>query len=150
MDQNDGNEFRQDVITMVESLSFDQILRSVRIPGLSKSKHTKSTIDSDTVANIFKCLYYRKAVTHIIHLEVGSDPDLAESDDAIIQSLEHIEVDELDWKKTDISSHVLLQAAPNVRRIHLYSSGNMGVLKSWAAEDGLCRLCKVCHPLIRL
>lgn len=134
---------------MIESLSFDQILRFVRIPGFSKSKHTKPNMHSDTVANIFKCLYDRKAVTHIIHLEVGSDPDLAESDDAIIQSLEHIEVDELDWKKTDISSHVLLQAVPNVRKIHLYSSGNMGILKSWAAEDGLRRLCKVCRPLIR-
>ena len=132
---------------MVDALSFDRFLRFVRIPGTTKSEHTKPDTDRNSVVDVFEYLH-NKGVTHIIYLEVGSDPDFAQSDIAITRSIKPFTVAELNWKKTDISSDILREAAPNVRKLHLYSSGNMGVLKSWGAENGLPSLSKVrCSPL---
>jgi hypothetical protein len=40
-------------------------------------------------------------------------------------------------------STVLLKAAPGLREVHLYSSGNNAVLRSWSAEDGIPALANV-------
>lgn len=149
MAQGKGMEDQQssrDIIKTIRSLSFGEILRFVRIPGDLTPINTASRMYSDRIIGILKHLS-EKGVRYIIRLEAGSDPDLAESDEAIIELLKPFKLDELDWKKTDISSHVLLEAVPDIRRLHLYSSGNLGVLKSWAATDGLCKLSKVITSL---
>ncbi|KAF3170663.1 hypothetical protein TWF788_010126 [Orbilia oligospora] len=42
-----------------------------------------------------------------------------------------------DWRKLDICSDTVREAAPGVRVLHLYSSANKAVLKGWACKDGL-------------
>ncbi|KAK0721196.1 hypothetical protein B0T21DRAFT_414384 [Apiosordaria backusii] len=44
------------------------------------------------------------------------------------------------WKKFDICSDTLAAAAPKAREVHLFSSGNIAVLKDWASKAGLARL----------
>ncbi|KAF3271949.1 hypothetical protein TWF970_010177 [Orbilia oligospora] len=41
------------------------------------------------------------------------------------------------WRKLDICSDTIREAAPGVRILHLYSSANKAVLKGWACKDGL-------------
>ncbi|KAK6499513.1 hypothetical protein TWF506_004143 [Arthrobotrys conoides] len=41
------------------------------------------------------------------------------------------------WRKLDICSDTIREAAPGVRVLHLYSSANKAVLKGWACKDGL-------------
>ncbi|EPS42019.1 hypothetical protein H072_4034 [Dactylellina haptotyla CBS 200.50] len=45
-----------------------------------------------------------------------------------------------DWKKLDICSDTIRQAAPKVKELKLYSSGNTAVLKAWACAEGLRNL----------
>ncbi|KAK1839394.1 hypothetical protein CCHR01_17980 [Colletotrichum chrysophilum] len=47
------------------------------------------------------------------------------------------------WKKFDICAETVAIAAPEARRIHLYSHGNTAVLRGWATSNGLARLEKL-------
>lgn len=46
----------------------------------------------------------------------------------------------LQWKKIDLSPEVIRKAAPDVREIHLYWSGQDSVLRGWSEEEGLPQL----------
>ncbi|KAI5792576.1 hypothetical protein DFH27DRAFT_192777 [Peziza echinospora] len=48
-----------------------------------------------------------------------------------------------DWRKVDLCDEVLREAAPNVRTVHLYTSGNNSVLRSWSSLEGLVVLPKL-------
>lgn len=46
-------------------------------------------------------------------------------------------------KEIDMCSETILRAAPTVREVHLYSSGNTAVLRSWVYSPGLRSLSNV-------
>jgi hypothetical protein len=46
-----------------------------------------------------------------------------------------------DWQKPDLSIDVIYQAAPKVQHLVLYWSGNQAILRGWASEEGIPRLC---------
>ncbi|TDZ20674.1 hypothetical protein Cob_v006481 [Colletotrichum orbiculare MAFF 240422] len=50
----------------------------------------------------------------------------------------HIET--WDWRKPDLSTDVILFAAPNVEHINLYWSGSQAVLRGWDSDEGIPRL----------
>lgn len=82
-----------------------------------------------------------KKVIRVIVMDGGSVPH---SDEAIVESLKGLDVEVWDWRKFDICSETIHQAAENVRIVHLYCSGSNAVLRSWSSEQGLVRLEKVC------
>lgn len=46
-----------------------------------------------------------------------------------------------DWQRPDLSIDVIRQAAPDVQHLVLYWSGNQAILRGWASEEGIPRLC---------
>jgi len=89
----------------------------------------------------------KKGVTHILKVIVPDCTIHPHGDDAVIRCLEGLHVKKLDWRKQDLSVATILQAAPEVEEVRLYSSGNRDVLSHWASYEGLYRLPKVSpHP----
>jgi hypothetical protein len=46
-------------------------------------------------------------------------------------------VQEMDWRKLDLSADILLERAHLVERLVLYSSGNWAVIDHWFGSNGL-------------
>lgn len=90
---------------------------------------------------IFDLLRIR-GVRKIIMVIVIDDGEIPHGDD-VIEELERFDVEELDWRKGDLCSSVILKAAKNATKLFLYSSGNKAVLRSWSGSDGLNKLLKV-------
>lgn len=61
-------------------------------------------------------------------------------DDMIETALSGFDVEDWDWGTQDVCAEMIKQAAPNVKTLRLYWSGNAGVLDSWSASDGLVQL----------
>lgn len=85
-------------------------------------------------------------VEKIIRVKVQDIPEPSHSDEIIEDALRGFGVEILDWVKYDLCSNTILEAAPDVREVHLYSSGNNAVLHAWSGIDGLKQLKKVSHP----
>src|SRR5208282_4980410 len=88
----------------------------------------------------------KRGVRYVLEVTVPDCPIHPHSDEAIIQCLKGLHVRHLDWRKRDLSVATLLQAAPEVEEVHLYSSGNLDVLSHWASYEGLYHLPKVFCP----
>jgi hypothetical protein len=85
----------------------------------------------------------KNGVKKIIRVIVLDDGDVAHSDEAIEECLTPFKIEVWDWKKPDICSETIFQAAPGVRVVHLYCTGNNAVLRSWSGNEGLAKLKKV-------
>jgi len=137
---NIGDRIKEeDVEAMIGNLALEQVLRFVRIPQFQNSKDDEGERDFGFIFDRLRA----KGVTRIIRLEVDEQIDWAHSDTAIIRTIQGFQIDELDWRKTDLSSNVLFKGVPNVQTLCLYSSGNYAVLGSWSAAEGLVQLRKV-------
>ena len=105
----------------------------------SKTYVLKGRVD---FVKMFKWL--RKCgVQKVLEVNVEDHEGEPHCDEAIEMALDGLEVEILNWKKPDLCSDVLTNAANGVRELFLYSSGNNDVLRSWSAEDGLAKLQKV-------
>ncbi|KAK1834951.1 hypothetical protein QBC39DRAFT_182335 [Podospora conica] len=79
-------------------------------------------------------------VDTILKVMVDDSLETPHSNDAIEKCLSDFNVEELDWKRPDLSSEVVYRAAPNVKVLHLISTGNEAVLQSWSSSEGLKKL----------
>lgn len=142
----------------LDRLNPDDILKHIRIPHFVVSKsdngnnpNARPTSKSgpnphqpleppNNCKIVFKHLKTVKAILHI-SIDDLSGKRAPHTNKAIISCLEHFRdnIEQWDWKKIDICSDTILEAAPKARDIYLYSSGNNAVLKSWSAPDGLLR-----------
>jgi hypothetical protein len=57
--------------------------------------------------------------------------------------LRDFNVEILDWQRADLSIDTINTVAPNVRILHLYSSGNWASLDHWTGTNGVCTLLKL-------
>ncbi|KAK4151165.1 hypothetical protein C8A00DRAFT_17418, partial [Chaetomidium leptoderma] len=80
-----------------------------------------------------------KGVQRIERLEVDEHVYHPHSDEAIGQAIQGLEIERFDWRKTDMAV-TILHGMSSTRVLHLYSSGNDAVLRSWSAPDGLGKL----------
>ena len=72
--------------------------------------------------------------------DLGPSPH---TDQAIRTALQPFDVEILDWRKLDLSSQTILEAAKGTRKLFLHSSGNEAVLRSWGCKHGLAELKEV-------
>ena len=100
----------------------------------------------DDFAIIFRVLREDIGVEKILKLEVEDIDQPSHSDDIIIDHLRGFGIEEWDWRKLDLCTDVIREAAEDVRYIRLYSSGNNAVLRGWSCEDGLQSFVKVGFP----
>jgi hypothetical protein len=118
-------------------LQLDSLLRYVRLPANKTNEVHDLKARQKGLMNFFKQLKERHKLEGIMHLQVDESIDHPCPDEVIESALNGINIHMLDWRKTDMSSMVVINAAPNVRSLHLYSSGNHAVLMGWSAPEGL-------------
>jgi hypothetical protein len=137
----------------ISILKFEDILQYVAIPkisigGDSNAANTKkprgrvSRPDGDgrtDLVSVFTLLQ-SQGVNTILKVIVDDLDPPAHSDVAIEEALDKRGVEIWNWKKTDLCSEVIRKAAPKVREVHLYWSGNNAVLRGWSEAGGLPQL----------
>lgn len=111
-------------------------------PHLSQAQIYQDT--QSPVPIIFKWLRDKKQVKSILKVVVKDDQTVPCRDDEVETALKGLDVRYLDWNKTDLCSETIYVAAPAVKELWLYSSGNNTVLRGWAQADGLGKLTHVC------
>jgi len=142
-------------------LQFEKILQYIDLPKLKvesvQGHDDLFSPDSETISNIRKLkgrldvlkilnwLRLKGGVQEILEVNVIDDDKEPHSDEAIEMALKGLDVEILNWRKLDLCSDVMCNAAPNVRVVYLYSSGNKEVLRGWSSASGLARLSKVIH-----
>jgi hypothetical protein len=111
-----------------------------------KTGNPKSAVVSDPYIAIFEWLWSSK-VRKIFTVNVEDDGPNPHSNGAIRQSFgfsddtsHGFEVEIWKWKKFDIDSETIVEAAPTVKQVYLYSSGNTAILRSWACCSGIAKL----------
>ena len=92
---------------------------------------------------VFNWLRKKGGVRKVLEANIEDDDTEPHCDEAIEIALQGLDVEILNWKKFDLCSDVLWNAARDVKELFLYSSANNDVLRSWSAKDGLGRLPKV-------
>ena len=140
-------------------LQFESILQFVYLPCLNFSSeervassnkagkaHKSDGIGREECQDILMHLQEKKGVRKIIELIVDDDQNPPHKD-TVIASLGTFDIEVFNWKKLDLCTETIFLAAPNAKKIFLYSSGNNAVLRSWSAVDGLARFSKVCAHL---
>lgn len=136
------------------AIKFEEYLQYVHIPKLCVRDVVNEELtkrpwwDSNSrkdYAYIFEWLRSKK-VRKIMRIKVEDDDNDFHSDELIEQSLKGFGIEEWNWFKWDMCIETICNAAPEIREVDLYWSGNKAILKSWAAEDGLARLKKVRLP----
>ena len=125
-------------------IRFFPTLFYVQFPYLNPSFYERPPAIGEEVEKVLQWLKDKKGVTEVIELRVpGSDPR-AESEEPIQRALSGLSIDELDWGVLDLSIDILLRGATkNIKRLHLYSSGNWGVLQQWSGAEGVALLHRV-------
>jgi hypothetical protein len=91
---------------------------------------------------VFKWLKLQ-GVKKILRLSVEDHRDMPHSDESIEWCLKTFGVEIWDWKKLDICCTTIATAAPEVRDLTLYCSGNNAVLRSWISPGGIAELQQV-------
>ncbi|KAI0888606.1 uncharacterized protein GGS22DRAFT_61008 [Annulohypoxylon maeteangense] len=81
-----------------------------------------------------------KGVRHIIKVIVLDQEFPAHSDESIELALKDFNIEVLDWRKTDLCPGTIRIACPGVTELHVWWSGNNGILRAWSAPDGLAKL----------
>ncbi|KAK1751118.1 hypothetical protein QBC47DRAFT_364659 [Echria macrotheca] len=134
-------------------VKFDSFLTLVSLPAWSGDPPAQSDPNlSEAAAGAGEPWGpYRKAVfdrlfeggvRDIQKVEVDDHTEHPHSDAAIIACLKPFKfpAKELDWKKVDLSSRVIREAAPGVTHLTLQCSGREEVLLGWSCKDGLAGL----------
>ncbi|KAL4893636.1 hypothetical protein BDV59DRAFT_201804 [Aspergillus ambiguus] len=134
-------------------MEFESVLDFVKLPYWNPKNEPVSQDGAspdggpcNPYLGIFEWLWDRK-VTKLFTVEVDDTGAQPHTNAAIRWALRgnpegsqdfHVEV--FKWKKFDICCDTILRAAPESREVHLYSSGNVAVLRGWASGSELGKL----------
>ncbi|KAG8169744.1 hypothetical protein KVR01_000489 [Diaporthe batatas] len=136
------------LVSGLHHLHLEDILQYVAIPRVfiedeSSRKQKPSQLQSKPDGSgrtdmtlIFQWLREDKKVKTILKVIVDDLKEPSHSDEAIEACLDGMGVETWDWRKFDLSPDVIHKAAPKVRVVHLYWSGNNAVLLGWSATEG--------------
>ncbi|QYT03243.1 Peptidase_S8 domain-containing protein [Trichoderma simmonsii] len=104
----------------------------------------KKVVERNPHVAIFQWLKEKKVEKIFrVSVEDREQDQIPHTDMAIHTWLAPFDIEIWDWRKYDISSETILKGAANTRELHLYWSGNVAVMQSWACKKGLARLKKV-------
>ncbi|PNP56622.1 hypothetical protein THARTR1_03318 [Trichoderma harzianum] len=81
-----------------------------------------------------------KGVRHIVKVivfDLEAPPHSDESIERCLTGFKSIEI--LDWRKVDLCPETIFKACHNVVELHLWWSGNNGILMAWSAPGGLAK-----------
>lgn len=154
-EQPRGESIREaDVLQFFNNRTFNSILAYVSLPQAPvslnppKSKFAPPRYHDERLF-YFDWLHKTKSVNKILKIIVD-DTQKPHRDDVIEEAIRGVDeegylkhffdVKILKWRKIDLDPKTILQAAPNVRELHLEWSGNNVALRGWSALDGLPQL----------
>jgi hypothetical protein len=123
-------------------VDFQPYLKYVSFPNLNTIRKQSCAyaiqhLFREEVKWVLQWLRIVKGVTRILTLRVLDSRHEPHSEETIEDAVEGLKVEELDWKRMDLSIHTVLKAAKDVRVLHLYSSGSWTPLSHWMGPDGL-------------
>ncbi|KAI0888361.1 uncharacterized protein GGS22DRAFT_96352 [Annulohypoxylon maeteangense] len=151
-----------ELLDRMKAGGFSTILSYVSIPVIRHVPVVPSAADNVDVTNprpgrtdlvdVFNKLYDELNVREILRLEVEDRHKPSHTDAAIEKAIQGrdstvdqamrkpISIHTWDWRKPDLSTDVIAFAAPTIKVVHLYWSGNQTVLKAWGCSEGIPRL----------
>ena len=136
-------------------LKFEKALQYVALPRLrsnilpssmKEGSKGEAIKDSARLASptqyleVFNWLKAQRNVSKVLEIIIEDDPDDPHSDTDIQNTVRNLGVETWNWRKYDISSDTIVQAAPEARKVYLYTTGNKAVLREWSGKEGLRRL----------
>jgi hypothetical protein len=98
--------------------------------------------DADTLENyepVFSFLKERK-VRKIFKVIVNDLVGRPHTDEMIVSLVKEFGIEHWDWRKLDMNSETIREAAAEVKTVSLHSSGSFSALQGWACESGLVKL----------
>ncbi|KAI3325915.1 subtilisin-like protein [Xylariaceae sp. AK1471] len=139
----------------LKNVKFDDTLQYVDVPRItiegteaiantSKARGTSTRADPNgngrtDLVFIFHWLR-NKGVGTILKVVVDDLGSQAHGDEAIEEATKDFGIEVWNWKKTDLCAEVIIVAAPGVKVVHLYWTGNNAVLRGWCDVGGLKKL----------
>ncbi|GFP59290.1 hypothetical protein TASIC1_0012029300 [Trichoderma asperellum] len=158
----------------LSGMLFETILASVQLPYWNpQASHSEKQYMSEEQVEpaesvtpqasnpyigIFEWLW-ESNVRKIFSVEVDDTGPEPHSNAAIRQSLcfqrldgiyQDFQIEIFKWKKYDICSETVYEAAPNAKEVYLYSLGNTAVLRGWACSSGLHKMKHLEHLVIEI
>ncbi|KUJ11640.1 uncharacterized protein LY89DRAFT_228881 [Mollisia scopiformis] len=124
---------------------FQPYLKYVSFPDLDEIRRHRSAekirhLEGKEVKYVLQWLRLVKGVKRILKLGVLDSHIQPHREEIIEEALEGLQVEELDWKRVDLSIRSVEFAAKNVRILHLYSSGGWAPLCHWMSCEGINNL----------
>ncbi|KAH0562627.1 hypothetical protein GP486_002690 [Trichoglossum hirsutum] len=131
-----------------KTAKYESWLKCVRLPNLQcDPKHpdgiAQHTIGGQREASLVFGHLRKMNVERVFEVIVPDCLTHPHTNEAIIKCLRGLHVKRLAWHKMDLSVITIMEAAPEVEELCLYSSGNMDVLSHWASYEGLYHLLKL-------
>lgn len=134
-------------------LKYEKILRYAAFPQLDLFVDDKQTYksgcyldkDHDEVFRVLRWLKHEKQVEEIMKLKI---PDRLVNPHDVIEmasKIDEFKVTDLDWKVLDLSiADLKVGTKQRLKKLHLYSSGNLAVVRHWFSKEGITSLNEVC------
>ncbi|KAL4888372.1 hypothetical protein BDV59DRAFT_206192 [Aspergillus ambiguus] len=134
-------------------IKFETVLGYVKLPYWNPkpaNRPATTTPDNESPEDeLFEWLRM-EGVEEILTVDVDDDGEQPHTNRAIRKCFKGISPDHTNfhvvtwkWKKFDLCSETIFEAAPAAREVYLYSRGNTAVLRSWASETGIAKLSKL-------
>jgi hypothetical protein len=124
------------------NVEFQPCLQYVSSPDLDiirRQRWAEKVLDlhGQEVKYVLQWLRRVKGVRKILKLHILDSYYQPHAEEAIEEALDGLCVEELDWKRVDLSIRTVKMVAGDVQKLHLYSSGSWTPLCHWMSTDGI-------------
>ncbi|KAI0538334.1 hypothetical protein GGR58DRAFT_309029 [Xylaria digitata] len=124
------------------NVDFQPYLKSVTIPNLDHFRTHEcaaeiSHLVGNEVKHILDWLRLVKGVRRILKLRVLDSRHRPHSEQTIEEAIKGLDVEELDWKRLDLSTKTVEEAAKRAHTLYLYCSGSWTPIYHWISPGGL-------------
>lgn len=126
-----------------DTFKFETYLSYVSLPPRKHARMLKGKLEKVDFLDSYEVIFdflKKEGVKKIFKIIVNDLIGSPHSDKMIIELTKSFNIEHWAWKKLDISSDVIFNAAQNVKTIELHSSGSFAALQGWACKHGLIKL----------
>lgn len=116
-----------------DGIEFERILKYVNIPSFPRQLGERRT---DTIS-IFQWLKAYKRVKRVFEVTVDDCRHCPTTEEDIEMALQDLDVQHLDWRRTDLSITSIANVAKELKTLHLYSSGSLAAIDHWLGPKGI-------------
>jgi hypothetical protein len=114
-------------------IEFERILKYVNIPAFQGQPSERRT----EAVSIFQWLKTCKQVKRVFEVTVNDSRHCPTTEEDIERALRDLNVQHLDWRRTDLSITSISRAVKGLKTLHLYSSGSYAAIDHWLGPNGI-------------